>query len=54
MVFLGVKLQWFNLTLARGSYSPGVEPSFSLSFLSDALYHATLPILAYTLTTVGS
>ncbi|MEU4290351.1 ABC transporter permease [Kribbella sp. NPDC026596] len=54
VVFLGVKLQWFNLTLARGSYSPGVEPGFTLSFLSDALYHATLPILAYTLTTVGS
>ena len=54
VVFLGVKLQLFDLTKARGSFSPGVEPSFSLSFLNDALYHATLPILAYTLTTVGS
>ncbi|WP_433167485.1 ABC transporter permease [Kribbella sp. CA-247076] len=54
VVFLGVKLQWFNLTEARGSYTPGVEPAFSLSFLNDILYHATLPILAYALTTVGS
>lgn len=54
VVFLGVKLQVFNLTEARGSYTPGVEPSFSLSFLNDIFYHATLPILAYTLTTVGS
>ncbi|WP_202868974.1 ABC transporter permease [Kribbella antibiotica] len=54
VVFLGVKLQVFNLTEARGSYTPGVEPSFSLSFLNDILYHATLPILAYLLTTVGS
>jgi peptide/nickel transport system permease protein len=54
VVFLGVKLQWFNLTEARGSYTPGVEPSFSLSFLNDIFYHAMLPILAYALTTVGS
>jgi peptide/nickel transport system permease protein len=54
VVFLGVKLQWFNLTEARGSYTPGVHPSFSLSFLNDIFYHAMLPILAYTLTTVGS
>ncbi|NOL39314.1 ABC transporter permease [Kribbella sandramycini] len=54
VVFLGVKLQVFNLTEARGSYTPGVEPSFSLYFLNDILYHATLPILAYLLTTVGS
>jgi peptide/nickel transport system permease protein len=54
VVFLGVKLQLFDLTKARGSYSPGVQPAFTLSFLNDALYHATLPILAYTLTTVGS
>ncbi|GAB2661975.1 ABC transporter permease [Kribbella swartbergensis] len=54
VVFLGVKLQVFNLTQIRGSYTPGVEPAFSLSFLNDILYHATLPILAYTLTTVGS
>jgi peptide/nickel transport system permease protein len=49
-----VKLQVFNLTTIRGSYSPGMTPEFSLSFLNDALYHATLPILAYLLTTVGS
>jgi peptide/nickel transport system permease protein len=54
VVFLGVKLQVFDLTQARGSYTAGVEPSFSLSFLNDIFYHAMLPILAYTLTTVGS
>jgi peptide/nickel transport system permease protein len=54
VVFLGVKLQVFDLTSMRGSYSPGVHPNFSLDFLSDALYHATLPILAYVLTTVGT
>ncbi len=38
----------------RGSYSPGVHPNFSLDFLSDILYHASLPILVYLLTTVGT
>ncbi|MGZ0147272.1 ABC transporter permease [Kribbella sp. WER1] len=54
VVFLGVKLQVFDLTQARGSYTPGVTPSFSFSFLNDIFYHAMLPILAYALTTVGS
>jgi peptide/nickel transport system permease protein len=54
VVFLGVKLQVFDLTAMRGSYSPGVHPSFSFDFLSDALYHASLPILVYVLTTVGT
>jgi peptide/nickel transport system permease protein len=54
VVFFGVKLQLFNLSTIRGSYSPGVTPEFSLSFLNDALYHASLPIIAYVLTTVGS
>jgi peptide/nickel transport system permease protein len=54
VVFFGVKLQVFDLTAMRGSYSPGVHPSFSLDFLSDALYHASLPILVYVLTTVGT
>jgi peptide/nickel transport system permease protein len=54
VVFFGVKLQLFDLSTIRGSYSPGISPEFSLSFLNDALYHASLPIIAYVLTTVGS
>ncbi|GAA1661621.1 ABC transporter permease [Kribbella alba] len=54
VVFFGVKLQLFDLSTIRGSYSPGMSPEFSLSFLNDALYHASLPIIAYVLTTVGS
>ena len=54
VVIFGVKLQLFDLTAMRGSYSPGVHPNFSLDFLSDILYHASLPILIYLLTTVGT
>lgn len=31
-----------------------MQPSFSLSFFSDIMYHATMPILTYVLTTVGT
>ena len=54
VVFLGVKLQLFDLTALRGTYSPGVKPNFSLDFFSDALYHASLPIFVYVFTQVGT
>jgi peptide/nickel transport system permease protein len=38
----------------RGAYSPGVTIGFNLQFLGDALYHASLPIITYVLSTIGS
>jgi peptide/nickel transport system permease protein len=54
VVFLGVQLGWLPITSMRGSYSPGVVPAVSLDFARDALYHASLPIATYVLSTVGS
>lgn len=54
VVFFGVQLGWLPITKMRGAFSPGMEPSFSLAFLVDILYHAALPILTYVLTTIGS
>lgn len=54
VVFFGVQLEWLPITDMRGAYSPGVTPNFSFDFISDALFHASLPITAYVLTTVGS
>jgi peptide/nickel transport system permease protein len=54
VVIFGVSLQWFNTGAIRGSLSPGVHPEFSLNFIVDALYHASLPIITYILTTVGN
>jgi peptide/nickel transport system permease protein len=54
VVFLGVQLGWLPITNMRGSYSPGVTPAVSFDFARDALYHASLPIAAYVLSTVGS
>ncbi|MBX6723901.1 MAG: ABC transporter permease [Dactylosporangium sp.] len=53
VVFFGVQLDLLPITEMRGAYSPGVTPNLSLDFISDALYHAGLPITVYVLTTVG-
>jgi peptide/nickel transport system permease protein len=54
VVFLGVQLGWLPITSMRGAYSPGVTPALSFDFAKDALYHASLPIAAYVLSTIGS
>jgi peptide/nickel transport system permease protein len=54
VVFLGVQLGWLPITNMRGAYSPGVTPALSLDFVKDALFHASLPIATYVLSTVGS
>ena len=54
IVFLGVQLGWLPITQMRGAYSPGVTPALSLAFVQDALFHASLPIATYVLSTIGS
>ncbi|MCW2802044.1 MAG: peptide/nickel transport system permease protein [Propionibacteriaceae bacterium] len=54
VVIFAVQLGWINFTQMRGHSSPGVQPEFSFAFLSDTLYHATLPMITYILTTVGT
>ncbi len=38
----------------RGRITAGVEPGFNAVFIGDALYHALLPILAFSFTATGS
>ena len=54
LVFLGVQWQIVPATRMRGSLSPGVEPGFNLTFVLDVLFHASLPIATYVLTTIGT
>jgi peptide/nickel transport system permease protein len=54
LVFLGVQWRLLPVTQMRGSLSPGMQPSFSPAFFGDVLFHASLPILAYVLTTIGT
>lgn len=54
IIWLGVRWGIIPVAQMRGSLSPGVQPSFSISFFADALFHAALPIAAYVLTTIGT
>ena len=54
IVFFGVRLGWLPLTKMRGSFSPGITPNLSITFILDALYHAALPIAVYVLTSIGT
>jgi peptide/nickel transport system permease protein len=53
VVIFGVQLDILPIAEMRGAYSPGVTPNLSFDFISDALYHAYLPITVYVLTTIG-
>jgi peptide/nickel transport system permease protein len=54
VVFFSVQLTILPFSKMRGSYSPGISPGLSLTFVLDALYHAAMPITVYVLTTIGS
>jgi peptide/nickel transport system permease protein len=54
VVFLGVQWKWVDIAAMRGSMSPGMQPGFHLAFIKDVLYHASLPILTYVITTIGT
>jgi len=53
IVWIGVQWELIDITAMRGSLSPGIQPGFNLTFIGDALYHASLPILTYVLGTIG-
>ncbi|MBW7886235.1 MAG: ABC transporter permease [Caldilineaceae bacterium] len=54
VVWLGIQWKVLPIGQMRGTMSPGVQPSFSLAFLQDVLFHASLPIATYVLTTIGT
>lgn len=54
LVFGGVQLGLFNFGDIRGTHTPGINPGFDITFMSDAMYHAALPVTVYVLTTVGT
>ncbi len=53
VIFLGVQWKLVPLAQMRGSMSPGIQPGFTFAFLKDILFHASMPIATYMLTTVG-
>ena len=53
VVILGSQLRVLPIAQMRGAYSPGVHPGFTLDFIGDVLFHASLPITVFFLTTIG-
>lgn len=53
LIFLGVRWKIVPITAMRGALSPGVVPGLTWEFISDAFFHAFMPILTYVTTTVG-
>ncbi|MFH1726198.1 MAG: ABC transporter permease [Elusimicrobiota bacterium] len=51
LVVFSVKLRWFPIV---GAYSSDTAPGFNPAFLIDALYHAVLPVSAFTLQCMGA
>ena len=49
-----VQLGIIDFARMRGNSSPGLKPGFNYTFIADAMYHATLPMITYILTTVGT
>lgn len=54
ILFLGVQWKVISLAAIRGSTTPGIVPGFTLTFIADIFYHASLLILTYVLSTIGS
>ena len=53
VLIFGVQLQLLPITEMRGAYSAGIHPGFSLEFIGDVLFHASLPITVFFLTHIG-
>ncbi|HET8568436.1 MAG TPA: ABC transporter permease [Candidatus Limnocylindria bacterium] len=53
IVVFGVQLRWLPVAQMRGATTPGIAPGFTLEFIGDVLYHASLPILMFFLVHIG-
>lgn len=53
IIIFAVQLEWIPYTQMRGSISSGQPVEFSWAFITDALYHAILPIFVYVVTSIG-
>jgi len=55
VVIGGARFGLFDIATMRGTASPGVTfKTYGLAFFPDIFYHASMPILTYVLTTVGT
>ncbi|MEM2921583.1 MAG: ABC transporter permease [Candidatus Bathyarchaeia archaeon] len=50
-LFFAVQVKWFPV---MGPYDARIKPGFTLDFIASVFYHATLPVMSYVITTIGS
>jgi peptide/nickel transport system permease protein len=53
VLIFGVQLELLPITQMRGALSPGIHPGFTLEFVGDVLFHASLPIFVFFLSHIG-
>lgn len=53
VLIFGVQLELIPITQMRGALSPGIHPGFTLEFIGDVFFHASLPIFVFFLTHLG-
>ncbi len=53
ILVLGVQTRLLPITQMRGAFTAGIEPGFTPAYIGDILFHASLPISVFFLTTIG-
>lgn len=54
IVVFGVQLRWFDIGSVRGGVDPTITPAFSLEYIGSILSFATMPVLIYVLSSIGT
>jgi peptide/nickel transport system permease protein len=54
IVIFGVQLRWFDIGSVRGGVDPNIAPGFTLEYIGSIISFATMPVLIYVLSTIGT
>ncbi|MBX3065017.1 MAG: ABC transporter permease [Anaerolineae bacterium] len=54
VLIFGVQLGWFKVGQMRGGVDPTIPPGFTAAYIGSVLQYASLPILIYVLSTIGT
>jgi len=54
VIIIGIQWGLFDVGAMRGTYDSDVTPGFNSAFIISAIQHATLPIITYVVSTLGS
>lgn len=54
ILIFGVQLQWFKIGQVRGGVDPTIPPGLTLPYILSIIQYASLPILIYVLSSVGT